>query len=622
MCGIVGIVSSKDSLVETGEICRFVDYLHHRGPDGQGVWVSPEHDVGLGHARLSILDLSVEAGQPMVSGHGGHVIVFNGEIYNFVELARELREHGYEFRTQSDTEVLLHGWDCWGMTMFSRINGMWALAIYDVESGETLLCRDRFGVKPLYYHTVGGRFLFASEIQSIDRFTDGRLEVDYGFYAGLKQLEVGEGTHLVGVKALLPGSYLKVTRSGTVEGGRWYGLSRVEVPSSFPEQVEGLRELVIDACRIRLRSDVPVATCLSGGLDSGSIVSLLHAYPGDENQFPGFNHRCFTAAFPDSELDETRAARSLTEAYDLTLDLKVMECPTLEELEESLYACDGPMPTMAFYPIWKLYQHVRRKGIVVTMDGMGPDEMLGGYFIGGDALRGAWHLKDIGWFVDVYRTYRSLYDNGPEWMRGELKQFARERGSALKKMLRRLVGGGSQTPLRMYPLPVWVPENHPLRENPFERALWHQFFAAPLPFFLNQYDRCSMASGVESRMPFMDYRVVEYVFSLPLQSRVSAGYTKRVLREAVKGILPDHIRLNRRKTGFNAPFAQWLQGPLREWATEIASTSEFLENPCFDGVALSAAIKKNGFEGCEVTREREIWPALHLAWWMRHRSRS
>ena len=206
-------------------------------------------------------------------------------------------------------------------------------------------------------------------------------------------------------------------------------------------------------------------------------------------------------------------------------------------------------------------------------------------------------------------------------MKRELKQLLREKGSTAKRRMKSILGFGvAASPKKGRPeIPIWIPEDHPCRTNQFERALWHQFFEGPLPFFLNQYDRCSMANGVEARMPFMDYRVVEYVFSLPLQARVGHGYTKRVLREAVKGILPDAIRLNRRKTGFNAPFNEWLQGPLHGWAMDLASTPEFMENTCFDGREMSSLIRKSGFNGAGPMHEREIWPALHMAWWLRNR---
>lgn len=634
MCGIAGIIAFDGSSVERSAVSALTGHLRHRGPDGCGVWLADDRRSGLGHARLAILDLRQEAGQPMLNPGHRHVITFNGEIYNFVELAGLLRAKGYTFRTGSDTEVVLHAWDCWGTDMFSRFNGMWALAIHDTVTGETVLCRDRFGVKPLYYHATPQRLVFASEVQAIERVLPDEVSPDPAFLSGFLAYDVSvygsDLTYLKEVQPVAPGHYMVVERTGRVSTRQWYSLATCEVPQSFPEQAEALKALLLDACQLRLRSDVPVATCLSGGIDSGSIVALLSELPaGGETRFPGFSHRSFTAAFPGTELDETAAAKQLATIRRLDLDVKIMECPHAEELEDALQACDGPMPALAFYPIWKLYQHIRRQGITVTLDGQGADEMLGGYYLGEDALRGAWQQRRPWWFRDLYRTYGALHPNAPQWIRDDARTVFElgkaEIDQACKRPLKRLLGsvGLYQAKPSKFPrppaLPAWVSQAHPLRANALALALWRQFFVKPLPFQLHQYDHCSMASGVECRMPFMDYRLVEYVFSLPLQSRIGGGYTKRVLREAVRGILPDTIRLNRHKTGFNAPFSHWLRGPLQTWVLDTARSKAFIDNPFFDGPGLSASVCRGIKDAGGDVDERQVWPALHLAWWMAHR---
>jgi asparagine synthase (glutamine-hydrolysing) len=634
MCGIAGIIALDGTGVEPTAVTALTGFLRHRGPDALGAWLAENRRAGLGHARLSILDLRPEAGQPMVSPSGRHVIVFNGEIYNFVEIAELLRKKGYSFRTSTDTEVVIHAWDCWGAEMFPRFNGMWALAIHDTVTGETMLCRDRFGVKPLYYHASPKRLIFASEVQAIDRLLPGELSPDRDFLRGFLDYDVSvygsERTYLEEVKAVEPGFCLQIKPDGRIEARQWYWLAPREVPGTLAQQAEGLKQLTADACRLRLRSDVPVATCLSGGIDSGSIVALLSEMPATGNdRFAPFSHRSFTAAFPGTELDETAAVRQLSASRRLDLDVKVMECPNAAELEKALHACDGPMPALAFYPIWKLYQHIRQKGIVVTLDGQGADEMLGGYYLGYDALRGAWQARRPWWFRDLYRTYRALDPKAIQWIRDDcasVLQIGRaELDQACKRPLKKLLEAAglyqarpSKLPRPAMP-PPWVPQDHPMRENAFALALWRQFFVKPLPFLLHQYDRCSMASGVECRMPLMDYRLVEYVFSLPLESRVGGGFTKRVLREAVGGVLPDSIRLNRQKTGFNAPFSNWLNKPLKDWVLDTSSSRSFLENPFFDGTGLSNSIRSALEHGGESLNEQRIWPALHLAWWMAQR---
>jgi asparagine synthase (glutamine-hydrolysing) len=514
---------------------------------------------------------------------------------------------------------------------------MWALAIFDTVTRETVLCRDRFGVKPLYYLASPQRLVFASEVQAIDRLLRGQLTPNPDFLRGSLAFDVSvyaqEETHLKEVRQVQPGYLLLVRPGGRVESRQWYWLRQREVPGPFARQAAELKELAKDACRLRLRSDVPVATCLSGGIDSGSIASLLSEMPaGGDGRFAGFSHQSFNAAFPGTELDEAAAVRELAAVRQLKVDIKTIECPGPAELEEALAACDGPMPAMAFYPIWKLYQHIRRQGIVVTLDGQGADEMLGGYYLGFEALRGAWQARRPWWFRDLYRTYRALQPEAPGRIRDDFNSVVRlakaELDQACKRPVKELLAAiglyqakASKLP-RPAPLPSWVPRDHPMRENALALALWRQFFVKPLPFLLHQYDRCSMASGVECRMPFMDYRIVEFVFSLPLASRIGGGFTKRVLREAVRGTLPDSIRLNRLKTGFNAPFSHWLNGPLKEWVLEIANASVFLQNPYFDGHALSSLLG-NALQGKGGTLDEcQFWPALHAAWWLQHRQPS
>ncbi len=620
MCGISGLVGLRGQSVSHDELQKLNSLLQHRGPDGQGTWVSSCRRVGLGHTRLSILDLSDAASQPMLSHDGSKCIVFNGEIYNFVELARELSEKGVSFRTRSDTEVLLEGYRHWGDALWNRLNGMWAVAIHNVHTGETVLCRDRFGVKPLFFlQRPTEPLIFASEASAIDRFLAGSLAPDAEYLQRIGRADTDDRSCFVGVRSLRAGELLRISIDGELRQEIWYRMSVVDCPTTLPEQVRRFHDLLLDACRIRLRSDVPVATCLSGGVDSGSIIAVLNQIADSESRFAGFNHRSFNAAFPGTTQDENKAARNLANACGVNLDSHVVECPTAEELESALRACDGPMPCMAFYPIWHLYRHIRRQGIVVTLDGMGPDEYLGGYYIGRPALQGAWESGSPIWMRDVWQTYASLYEDGQNRVQADAWQVVRTVLSRVKRqlMLRPpLPTFGARFPTGASALDL---EQAGLLSNSLARFLFYQVAACPLPYLLHQYDRCSMASGVESRFPFMDFRLVEYAFSLPLQSRIGGGYTKRILREAVGGVLPDSIRLNKRKTGFNSPFAEWLKGPLRNWVGDLAASECFRQSSFFDGRRLSMAIL-NSLDGHEpMLQEWDVWMPLHITWWLNHK---
>ncbi|GDX93680.1 asparagine synthetase B [Planctomycetia bacterium] len=620
MCGIAGLLGTAEGQWQAQCLQRLTALLSHRGPDGQGTWTSPCGRVGLGHTRLSILDLSAAASQPMRSADNRYCIVFNGEIYNFLELAEELRQAGVVFRSRSDTEVLLEGFRHWQHQLWNRLNGMWAVAIHDCVTGQTVLCRDRFGVKPLFFLQQPDRpLIFASEASAIDRLLHGRLTPDARWLQQTGTQDTGDRSCYSEVRSLRAGELLIVSPDGQLQSKIWYRMQPVECPATFAGQAQRFRELLIDACRLRLRSDVPVATCLSGGLDSGSLVALLHKYAAADPRFAGFNHRSFNAAFPGTQQDESAAASRLATECGVLLDCHTINCPSPAELENALLSCDGPMPCMAFYPIWQLYRYIRQQGVVVTLDGMGPDEYLGGYYIGQAALHGAWETGSISWFRDVRRTYAALYQHGPEQTAADARVVLRTGLSRLKRRLFRrpaLPGPGARFPIGVIGEQL---EESGLLKNTLARCLFHQVTACPLPYLLHQYDRCSMANGVESRFPFMDYRLLEFAFSLPLQSRVGGGYTKRVLREAVAGALPDAIRLNKRKTGFNSPFSDWLKGPLRDWVGDLASSQAFRESSFFDGGSLSRDIL-HGLSVPEATlREWDVWMPLHLTWWLQNK---
>jgi asparagine synthase (glutamine-hydrolysing) len=287
------------------------------------------------------------------------------------------------------------------------------------------------------------------------------------------------------------------------------------------------------------------------------------------------------------------------------------------------------MPALAFYPIWQLYRRIKQSGISVTLDGQGADEMLGGYFIGSEALISGWQSRNLFRYRDLLNTYSALHQNAPSWMesaKADMQRYAySEIDQVFKKPLKAIamrLGIYRSRPSKM-PRPAKMP----LAVNPADsdandwlaHKLWDQFFVNPLPFLLHQYDRCSMASGVECRMPFMDYRLVEFIFSLPLTARIGDGYTKRVLREAMKGLLPDNIRLNRLKTGFNAPFDQWLKGPMRDWFQDQLNSQAFIESKYFDGRSLQKKYSRLSSDSNFSWNEREIWPCIHLTWWQSQR---
>jgi asparagine synthase (glutamine-hydrolysing) len=618
MCGIAGIVNFNKCAVTQQEIDCVTDALIHRGPDGRGVWFDSTQTIALGHRRLSIVDLSENGKQPMLFGNDRYVITYNGEIYNYIEIKEELKSKGHSFRSACDTEVILAAYAQWGTAMLHKFNGMWTFALYDQENKVLLLSRDRFGIKPLYYLHTGERLIFASEVQAIHKLLGPDYPLDTDVLADIAKGSFvnhsSEKSYLKNVKSL-PGGYNLHIKDGVAKSEIWYSLPKVNVPVTFGEQAEKFKELLTDSCKLRLRSDVPVGTCLSGGVDSGSITSIINRLTGDGTASEGnYTHLSFCAAFKGSPIDESDAARSLADTIGSQLHVVNVNAPSHDELISAMEMCDGPMHALAFYPIWKLYKYIREKKVIVTLDGQGPDEMLGGYRPLHEALTAAIELKRPLWMYDVYKTYRSQGESS----QFSSKKFARRTLlSVLYKTIRNKLhlsqrhcnSSDNLTAVRM-------PSS---QTDAFSKSLFKQFFQAPLPGILNQYDRCSMANSVECRMPFMDYRIVEFVFSLPLEAKVGGGFTKRVLRSAMDGILPDPIRLNKLKIGFNAPIVDWFHGPMREWISDTMHSSKFTDCEYFDGENMRKQfdffVKKENPQWGDAWK---IWPPVHIMWWLSH----
>jgi asparagine synthase (glutamine-hydrolysing) len=627
MCGIAGINHFDHTPISGEHIYTVTNALAHRGPNGSGVWINEENSLALVHRRLSILDLSEAGSQPMSYASGRYWITLNGEIYNFLEIRQTLKSMGYIFQSDTDTEVILASYQQWGEAMLDRFNGMWAFAIYDNIDRTLFLSRDRFGVKPLYYYHTSEKLIFASEVQAIHKILGQEHPLDQAVIQDIVKGQFNNhGTNQTYLQDVftLPGGYTLTIRDKEVTLKEWYKLKKVQVPNSLKGQAQALKELLQDACHLRLRSDVPVGTCLSGGLDSSSITATIRAYRADPSgRFNQYTHRGFCASFPGTTIDESKDAIKLAQLLESELDIVDVEAPSREILEEAMRACDGPMHALAFYPIWYLYRYIKQQGITVTLDGQGPDEMLGGYRPIEEALNAAITQRNSAWFWDVFRTYAA---------QGETDQFSSRQYArkTLKtiffKRLKRVITSGLNrmgilTPKSINPNDKLI-SIHQANGfvNELDESLYRQFFQSPLPGILNQYDRCSMAHAVECRMPFMDYRIVEFVFSLPAESKVGGGYTKRVLREAMADLLPDSTRLNKFKIGFNAPIVDWFRGPLREFMQEQMECSEFLESHYFDGKQLKTAFER--FLSNPNPRWDDawkFWPPVHLTWWLKNR---
>lgn len=606
MCGIAGIVeltgrpASKPALQE---LCRL---LSHRGPDGSGYWSSDNHAVLLGHRRLAILDPDRRADQPMVSDDGRHIIVFNGEIYNFLELRQELEARGETFRTESDTEIILAAWRVWGEAALDRFNGMWAFALYDTESRALFLSRDRFGIKPLIYSCSKGRVVFASELLPLvaSGLVDATVEPNVARRVLVDPfgIEGSDKTLFQSCRRLQPGHCMTI-RNGRIVVRRWWTTTQQlpAVPKTSQDRAERFGELFREAVTIRMRSDVPIGTSLSGGFDSSAVLCTMAAIDqggGAKREAPHWRH-AFVASFPGLDNDELPYAQMAARWAGVTPTiLGFGEEDALSDIQQALWSLDDVyigLPTV----IWQLYREMRRNEVLVSLDGHGADELMGGYRQAGKGL--------MFWLRNLLARFAAP---GSTWA----VQSDRARLLVLKQRHELFVRGE----ISRLPPPLSVSGERdvlPEQWGGMGRRLYRMFSGTVLPTILRNFDRLSMAHGVEVRMPFLDWRLVTYTMALPDESKNNGGFTKFVARQAMRGKMPEPIRTQRRKVGFNSPMPRWLNGPLRPWVDQLlaARVPEFEE--LVDEHALSEKVKVLAGSGAWTWESvGRIWPYLHLKW--------
>jgi len=620
MCGIAGFVSIRpQSALPIAGMTRIV---RHRGPDDEGYILfgdisgppvvaggpdTPEHvwrsgttyaakerieqasdmlvRVAMGHRRLSIIDLSHLGHQPMSCQNSRYWITYNGEIYNYAEIRNELKSLGHCFLSNSDTEVILAAYDQWGLNCLQRFNGMWAFALYDRQRQEMFLARDRFGVKPLYYWVApDSTFCFASEIKQFTAFPGWSARINpqrvYDFlvwgmmdhtdetlFAGVYQLRPGCFMRLKIGDQLQPGSFMRwnADKTGKVRVQRWYDLKPDRFSGSFDDAAVAFRERLKDAVRLRLRSDVPVGSCLSGGLDSSSIVCLMNQLLHEQGALG--KQKTFSACADVKRFDERKWVDEVVCATDVDAHYVYPSLETLfVELPAMTWHQDEPFGSTSIFAQWNVFRMAASNGVNVMLDGQGADEQLAGYH-GFFGARFA-DLFRKGLWLRLWREVRYL------------KQLHGYSGMhVLADMADVLLPHSMQNPLRRimgktHAAPSWLNLNILGAEagNPIEESGWFhnilslsitQLTATSIPRFLHWEDRNSMAHSVESRVPFLDYRLVEFVLSLPDDFKIADGITKRVLREGMSGILPDRIRDRMDKLGFATPEEVWIkeQGP-------------------------------------------------------------
>lgn len=579
MCGITGIWNFKEP-IKKDTLLTFTNSISHRGMDDFGHGLYLDRRLGLGHRRLSILDLSENGRQPME--FGGYSIVFNGEIFNFQELKNELISLGYQFQTETDTEVLLAAYKQWGEQCLDKLNGMWAFAIFDQSKEELFLCGDRFGIKPCYFsYDENEQFAFASETLAFGNLegfkkvvNSERLNLNLKDEYALEPLGF---TIYEGIYRLLPGHYIRIKKGKIPQQERWYDIrdkvSNLKIP--YNEAVKTFKELFKDSCRIRLRSDVPIATALSGGLDSSAVYGQIKELikEGDLGErIPTNIHQAFTMTFPHWEKDESAFAKKVLDFYQEEGSFAQVNTSSIVSDVEHITQKSDFITTNPLLPIYQIYASMKKSGATVSMDGHGADELMFGY------KTMLWELHEI--FLKTNQKSKVkdlemyLLKTYEPSKRSEIQAYLKNRHSIKSKITSRLKQVMSYHKKEMK-LKSLSNKPYDFNHGTLEEICLNYFFERTLPPILRNFDKASMLAGVEVRMPFMDYRLVEFCFSLPYHFMVDSKFNKLILREAVKGIIPEDIRTRILKYGFQSPIAYWLDNELAEWASQIENTESY-----------------------------------------------
>jgi asparagine synthase (glutamine-hydrolysing) len=561
--------------------------LAHRGPDGEGL--HREGPLALAHRRLRIIDLSPRASQPMPNEDQTLWLIHNGEIYNFLELRPALEARGHLFRSASDSEVILHAYEEEGAQCVRQFNGMWAFALWDARRRKLLLSRDRIGEKPLYYCADSREFLFASEIKALlavrpDLAEPSMPQVAQFLAAGLT--DTSEETLFKRVRQLLPGQQILVGEDGTLQTQRYWSAPEPAEEGSLTmeEAAPQFRSLLEDSIKLRLRSDVPVGTCLSGGLDSSSLVAL------ESRLLDSRPIHTFSSVFREAGFAEASFVDALNSAFP-TVPHRVSPDPDfMKALPLMLWHQEVPLPGPGVYPQWCVMGLAMGK-VTVLLDGQGADELLGGY-----------HYFYADHFADLLRaSYRpqAFLQLGLALLRVGQRSGPRETARLLREALRNLQGtarhagfksgwfGNSLAPaLQREVSESWGP----LRRGAggfLGSVLHEEVTRTSLPTLLHYEDRSAMAHGIETRVPFLDHRLVEFCLRLPGSLRIRAGVTKAMLRHALRTLLPPAVAARKDKLGYPEPLTHWLRGESYQRVSDIL---------------LSDRARARGFSNLEVVR--------------------
>jgi asparagine synthase (glutamine-hydrolysing) len=569
VCGIAGILRFDGASAGSGPALTMARSIAHRGPDGEGVYASG--CVALSFRRLSIIDLSDNASQPMTNEDGSLWLVFNGEIYNYVELVPALRERGHQFRSHCDSEVILHAYEEDGPECTSRFNGMWAFAIWDSRRRRLVLSRDRLGEKPLYYILRRDALYFASEIKALLSLRSVGVEVDHkevAYFIDHGVTDTRPETFFKHILQVPPGHTAVFEADGSHSIRRYWSApepGEVE-PISPSRAASSFRELLYDSVHIRMRSDVPVGAGLSGGVDSTSIVAVMSKF------LNGSPVRTFSSILGEPEYNEERYISAVNSAYPTLPHRTTPSSDFMAVLPRLVWHQELPLVGPGVYSQWCVMELARGK-VKVMLDGQGADELLGGYFYYfpeylADFLRVAW------WPPSTARLLlalcRVVRKTSPlQAARIFAEALRRVRGHPLPAEFQSGTLGDFLLPEIAATLGDALGPGTARNDGFLASSMHHDTTHSSVPRQLHYQDRNSMAHGIEARVPFLDYRLVEFCLRLPASQRIDLGVTKALLRRAFREELPPIVRKRIDKKGFSEPLGSWLRGKGHGQVSEI-----------------------------------------------------
>lgn len=562
MCGVVGIIK-KDG-VDIEDVKKMNNAIIHRGPDSEGFYINK--NIGLAMRRLKIIDLS-SGDQPIFNEDGKILVFFNGEIYNYQDIREELISFGHTFKTKSDTEILVHGYEEWGIKgLLEKIEGMFVFSIYDINNGKILIARDRFGEKPLYYFSNNNTFYFSSEMKALLVNDEIPREINpKSLYHYLALHHVPEeNTILKNVFRLRAGHYMEIgVNDLNINIFNYWNLQEKKINDSYDEAKNKVRELIEKSIKDRMVADVPVGAFLSGGIDSSIMVGIMSKHSLDLKTFSiGFEN----AKFDESEFSKEVAAHYKTDHHHFMFSEKDVS----NMLPEVVEYMDEPIGDQALLPVLLISKEAR-KYVTVVLGGEGADEVFGGYdYYARFAKKEG--VKNI--LMNILSSKKEFFDDMLSQTASgfPLITNSKDRMFLIDKKFRNVISDDIKKK------PLHIVDRINAIKNKMQRAQYADIYSWLVDDLLIKYDRMGMAASIEGRAPYLDSSLVEYGFNLPTSYKWENNISKKILRDACNDLLPKSI-LDRRKHGFNLPMTEWLRGPLR---SKLIESSEYAQNDLID----------------------------------------